>query len=105
MTSILKLLANNCGLTMHETATFLDEPEGTVQSWWLSRRTCPEEVLRKMHRLQTKKRDMAGEDETTLALRLLASSGITIPQDSDHSVLRLALFNLPEEVVILLRMA
>lgn len=58
-----------------------------------------------MHRLQTKKRDMAGEDETTLALRLLASSGITIPQDSDHSVLRLALFNLPEEVVILLRMA
>jgi hypothetical protein len=75
MTSIFKLAAQSCGLTMGEATAFLNVREGTARAWWLGNRTCPESVVEELIDLRVQQ-DGAAQETLNELVQLFAKNKI-----------------------------
>lgn len=77
--SLLKLMAQSCGLTLRETVEYLGTKPDTTKSWWVGRRKPPEIVLERLTELAVKQ-DMAAQQALVdMGLVTPKSDPVTLP--------------------------
>lgn len=88
--SLLKLMAQSCGLTLRETVVYLGTKPDTTKSWWVGRRKPPEVVLERLTELAIMQ-DMAAQQALVdMGLVKTKSDPVTLPlYSSDLAAQRL----------------
>lgn len=70
-----KLICNDCGLSLPETATFLRVRESRAKEWWMGRRGCPEGVIGELLDL-SERQDKAAAEAVKVIRQSILQNGV-----------------------------
>ncbi len=83
MSSVFKLISQDCGLTMTEAASFLDVRPDTAKSWWMGRRICPDTVIDELLALSVRQ-DVAAQESAIVIQNAAEQRGA--PEDIELGI-------------------